>query len=141
VLAVIAGVAWLVRRLVPSVRRLNGGVIEVLGRNHLAPKQSLALVRVGRRVLLIGVTAERLTTLCQIDEPEELAELLVGASAGRSTAGADRFDHLLGEAADGFDDAGRGLDETVPGRSEPLERARGRVQGLLSRLRALQAPE
>lgn len=141
VLAVIAAVVYLVRRLVPSVRMLNGGAIEILGRNHLTPKQSLALVRVGQRVLLVGISAERLSTLCEIKRPEEVAELLVYAPGRRSTSGREptgRFEGLLGEVAGEFEEPDRSLDETVPGRSEPLDRAKGRLQGLLSRLRTLQ---
>lgn len=141
VLAVIGGVAYLVRRLVPSVRTFSGGAIEILGRQHLSPKQSLALVRVGQRMLLVGISAERLTTLCQIDQPEEVAELLVQAPNRRPPRGQGRtaqFDELLSDLAGDFAEPDRGLSETVPGRSERLDHARGRVQGLLSRLRALQ---
>ena len=141
VLAVIGGVAYLVRRLVPSVRACNGGAIEILGRQHLSPKQSLALVRVGQRMVLVGITAERLTTLCEVDRPEEVAELLVQSANGRPLTGRARtaqFDELLGDLAGEFADPDRGLSETATGRSERLDQARGRVQGLLSRLRALQ---
>ncbi|MCH8748296.1 flagellar biosynthetic protein FliO, partial [Patescibacteria group bacterium] len=58
---------------------------------------SLALVRVGRRVLVIGVSAERLSTLCEIGEAEEVAELLVNSAGRRSGSprGKEaRFDEL-----------------------------------------------
>ncbi|MCP4248211.1 MAG: flagellar biosynthetic protein FliO, partial [bacterium] len=59
VLGLIGAVAVVVRRFVPSVRNMNSGAIEIIGRHALAPKQSIALVRVGRRLLLVGITAER----------------------------------------------------------------------------------
>jgi flagellar biosynthetic protein FliO len=141
VLVVIAAAAYLIRKLVPSVRMFNGGAIEILGRSHLTPKQSLALVRVGRRVLVIGVSVERLTTLCEIGEAEEVAELLVHSAGRRSGSprGADApFDELLGEAAVEFEERPRDLRETVPGRSEPLDRARGKLRGLIGRLKTMQ---
>ncbi|HUU83358.1 MAG TPA: flagellar biosynthetic protein FliO [Phycisphaerae bacterium] len=141
VLAIIGGAAYLVRRLVPSMRMLNGGAIEILGRNHLTPKQSLALVHVGQRVVLVGVSPERINTLCEITSPEEVAELLVQTHGRRSASGrqrATRFDELLDDVADDFEEPDRNLNETVPGRSEALDRAKGRVRGLLSSLEALQ---
>jgi flagellar biosynthetic protein FliO len=147
VLAAIAGVTLLVRRLLPSMRNVSGGVVEILGRNHLSPKQSLALVRIGRRLLLVGITPERLSTLCEIDEPQEVADLL-GRAPRRANEG-ENFDELLSGAARVFEEAeaasprSRAHDSTMPelrssyGR---LNQAKGQLQGLLSKLKALQEP-
>jgi len=135
VLGAIGGVALLVRRLVPSMRTMNGPGLEVLGRHHLAPKQSLALVRIGRRVLLVGVSADRLNTLCEIDEPQEVAELL-GRVQNR-TASDEQFSGLLSGETAGFDEASDPAGELTHGPSDRLDRARDRVQGLLARLRSL----
>jgi flagellar biosynthetic protein FliO len=143
VLAAVAGVALLVRRLVPSVRAMSGGTIEVLGRNHLSPKQSLALVRVGRRVLLIGVTAERLSMLCEIDDADEVADLLVRSSGRQSVSGETDgagFDRVLDDAAAGFADRATEPTELVHGSSGRLVQLRGELRGLLGRLKALQEP-
>ena len=141
VLGAVAGVAVLVRRLVPSVRAMNGGAIEVLGRNHLSPKQSLALVRIGRRVLLLGVTAERLSTLCEIDEADEVAEILLRAPQGRSARdglGRAGFDAMLNNAATGFDEEAGDPGELRRGSSERLTQVKGKLQGLLGKLQALE---
>ncbi len=137
VLAVIAGIALLLRRLVPAVRTMNGSAIEVLGRNHLSPKQSLALVRVGRRVLLIGVTAERLNTLCEVDDAEEVADLLVRAPSGRRSDQPAGFDKMLNEAAGGLVERTSDAGELLHGPSERLIQAKGQLQGLLGKLKAL----
>jgi len=134
VLAAVGGVALLFRRFVPSVRAMSGGTIEVLGRNHLSPKQSLTLVRVGRRVLLIGVTGERLSRLCEIDDPDEVAELLVRQTP--ATRGS--FDRVLTAAASGFGEPRDGPGELIHGSSQRLTDARGQLQGLLGRLKGLQ---
>jgi flagellar biosynthetic protein FliO len=139
VLAAIAGVSLLLRRLVPSVRAMNGGAIEVLGRNHLAPKQSLTLVRVGRRIVLVGVTPERLSTLCVIDDPEEVAELVGSAAGERASSEASGFDRALGQAAGDFDDPEAQVEELTRGPSPGLGQAKGQLQGLLARLKSLQA--
>ena len=136
VLAAIAGVVLLVRRLVPSMRRMTGDVVEILGRNHLSPKQSLALVRIGRRLLLVGVTPERLNTLCEINEPQEVADLL--SRAARRPNNGENFDEALSGAEAGFDRSAPQVSELTSGPSAQLQRATGQLQGLLGRLRSMQ---
>ena len=136
VLAAIAGLVLLVRRLVPSMRRMTGDVVEILGRNHLSPKQSLALVRIGRRLLLVGVTPERLNTLCEIDEPQEVADLL--SRAARRLNKGESFDEALSGAEAGFDRSAPRVSELTSGPSAQLQRATGQLQGLLGRLRSMQ---
>ena len=84
VLGVIAALAALFRRWAPrSARFGGGGVIEVLARHHLSPKQSLCLVRVGRRLVLVGVSPERISAVTEIGDPEEAAAVLSGIERGR----------------------------------------------------------
>jgi flagellar biogenesis protein FliO len=117
---------------------MSGGAIEVLGRNHLSPKQSLTLVRVGRRVVLVGVAPERLSPLCVIDDPQEVAEL-VGAKEGDLSAGVSRrFEQKLGEAVNAFDAAPSELADLPDESSDRLLKAKGQLRGLMARLRSLQ---
>jgi hypothetical protein len=51
VLAVCGGIAAAARRLGP---RATAGVVQVVGRVSLSPKHSVYLLRVGRRVLVVG---------------------------------------------------------------------------------------
>ncbi len=137
VLAAIAGVALLFRRLVPSVRSAAGGGIEVLARNHLSPKQTLALVRVGRRMVLVGVTPERMTSLCEIDDPQEVSELLGAASKKRPAATDAGFDLALSEAVAGYESPPAELAVPTVEASARLVEAKGRLHGLMARLKAL----
>lgn len=68
VLMLIALSAWGLKRF---GRRgpLDSSAIEVLNKTCLSPKQSLALVRVGNKVILIGATSEQITHLTTIDDP------------------------------------------------------------------------
>jgi flagellar biogenesis protein FliO len=50
--------------------------LQVLTRQYLSNKQSLCLIRLGRRVVFLGVTPERISTLAQVDDPEEVASLV-----------------------------------------------------------------
>jgi flagellar protein FliO/FliZ len=134
VLGVIVVVTLLIRRLLPSVRAMSSGAIEILGRNHLAPKQSLTLVRVGRRIVLVGVTPDRISTLCVIDNPHEVAEL-AGAVSAKGKSG---FEKVLGEAATAFGGPDTELGVLAGGPSARLAQAKGELQGLMARLRSLQ---
>ena len=51
------------------------GLIEVVSRTALTPRQSMYLVRVGNRMILVGQTAEQLRTLDVIDDSETVARL------------------------------------------------------------------
>jgi flagellar biosynthetic protein FliO len=67
IIAVAVGLGWLARRL--NARRLLGGKgrhLQVLETVALAPKRSLALVRVGDQVLVVGVADQAITSLAQL---------------------------------------------------------------------------
>lgn len=137
VLAVIAALSLLLKRLVPSVRTMNGETIQILGRNHLSPKQCLTLVRLGQRVILVGATPERLSTLCIVEDPTEVAAILgtaVGKNARRSP-----FDAALGDAANGMEGDKDEVAELPGSSTEGLAQAKGQLEGLLARLKAMQA--
>lgn len=94
VLAVVAIAFWAVRRWVPSVRSAEGGLMNVVGRISLTPKHHVALVQVGGRFLLVGIAPDGLSTLSEISDPEEVAELVRRIGAG-SARGAQAFDEEL----------------------------------------------
>lgn len=73
-----------IRKWMPQAARLGGGdTIKVLARHHLSGRQSLCLVRLGRRAVLLGVTNDRISALSQIDDPEEVAALVAAAQRAR----------------------------------------------------------
>ncbi len=77
VIAVLAAAAWLVfRRFLKGSRLFQAqGVIQVLGRRAVAPRQEVLLVEVAGRVFLVGSTRERLSTLGEISRPEEVSAI------------------------------------------------------------------
>ncbi len=85
VIALIFGLQWFVKRLAGSRLARPGrpggksGPLDVLWRGSLSPKQQVFLVRMGRRVLLVGSSAGTLTRLCEVTDAEEVAELLSAA--------------------------------------------------------------
>lgn len=96
------------------------GVIEVLGRYPVARGQLLVLVKLDRRVLLLGHSAPArgagggpgggFVTLAEVTDPEEVAGLLVRVREGRGESVGARFGAMLRSAgaAAAFDGQARG---------------------------------
>ena len=68
VLAVIAGCAWFIKRM-GGVQGGNNGAIKIITVLPLGTRERLALVEVGGQQLLLGITAQQITTLHSFDEP------------------------------------------------------------------------
>lgn len=122
VLALVVVVFFVVRRYVPSMRVNEHGAIRVVARTALSPKHSVALLRLGQRFVLVGVTGDRLTALAEVRDADEVGELAaqVGVSgagegfAGTLAAESLSFEPELEEASP---DQGGASDKAAPGRS------------------------
>lgn len=102
--------------------RAPAGVLEVLGRYPLSRGLSLILLKLDRRILLLSQSASgrlgggggaSLTTLCEIDDPEEIASILVKVREEEGESLARRFHSVLGRADKATADA-QGEDPTSP---------------------------
>jgi flagellar biogenesis protein FliO len=127
VLAVIFGLAALAKKLSAKNgglaaalggRRGPAGIIEVLGRYPLARGQTLILLKVDQRVLLVAQTAGRLrggagtlSTLCELTGPEEVASILLKVQEAEGDSTHARFRSLMDRFEKG--DAGGGDDGVV----------------------------
>lgn len=86
-----SGIAW---QMGPA-GRAPSGVLEVLGRYPVARGQSLVLLKMDRRVLLLGQTAAGFSTLSEVSDPEEVASLLIKTRDDEGASMAARFNELL----------------------------------------------
>lgn len=88
VFGVMAVLTWAGRKWLPQARQASSAqsVIRVLARQHLSSKQSLCLVKLGPKVVLLGVTPEHIGNVLEIRDPDEAASLVaaVESSRGRS---------------------------------------------------------
>ena len=133
VLGIILAVSYVVRRYVPAVRALGDGALKVVQRMPLSSKQSIALVQVGRRMVLIGIAPERVSSLSVIDDPEECAHLRAHMSKDAKKPSSD-FDALLSAEAGRFE---RAPLESALNQSESstrLRETRGHLEGMLKKL-------
>lgn len=68
--------AWAFKKGMPKGSgRLPTDVIEVLGKSTLSPKQTVHLVRLGNKLLLISFAPAGAETLAEITDPEEVTRL------------------------------------------------------------------
>jgi len=76
--AAVAGLRWYTRRLHGGA--MPGRQLQIVETRALGPNRTLHLVRLGGHAVLVGVTAERINALLQIDDADEV-ERLTAASA------------------------------------------------------------
>ena len=101
-LAVVIGliflVRWIMRRLGGAGRvSLKSGPVEVLARKSLSPRHHLYLLRMGKRLLLVGAGPEGMSRLAEVTDPAEAAQLLEGGK-GPLTGGPDDSKARAGSA-------------------------------------------
>jgi len=77
VLALIVGVTYLFKRFSLNANRnsMPAGV-EILARSSMNPKQSLCLVQLGNRLVLLGQSPNHISSLQTIDDPDEIAQIM-----------------------------------------------------------------
>lgn len=102
VLALVGLLTLLVRRFAPRVGHISAGQIEVVGRSFLSAKQSVALVRVGDRIVVVGICPESISSLLVIDDPVEVGRLSVRTRGGQAA-----FERLVQTEALTFANAAR----------------------------------
>lgn len=68
VIALMFGLAWVIKRYGPVARAKKTFGLDVLGQVTVGAKASLALVRVGKSVLLLGVTPNAVNLLKDVEQ-------------------------------------------------------------------------
>ena len=85
IVVLIYGGVYLFRRYVPSARNMfGGGALKVIGRTYLGPKCYILLVKVGSRLVMVGVTGSQMSPLTEITDAGEITAITneMAASAG-----------------------------------------------------------
>lgn len=133
VLGVIAAAAYMVKRFVPSRRLLGGsGALRIVSQTHLTAKHQLMLVRLGGRLVLLGVSPERINTLSIIDDPEQVAQILGDVASTQAGSVSRAFVESMQEETEAYME----LPE-----EDTTDATRGQVRGLLKKVRTLAGKE
>lgn len=130
VLALILAAAWVVKRFMPAQKLFTAsGALQVIARTPLTAKQTLVLVKMGRQLLLLGVSTDRITTLSVVDDPDQAAAIVGQAAGGQPDSMTRSFaESLAGEA-----EAYRHESDI----EDPAVTAGGQVRSLLEKVRRL----
>lgn len=119
VIALIFLLRWFGKIFFPAATgKAQSRVVEVVSRSPLAPKQQVMLLRVGKRLLVVGDSAGQLSTLCEISDPDEVASM-VGQLREEKSTSAVAFGSLFGRFSRKFDSDEAEVIETPP---EPTDR-------------------
>lgn len=81
VLGLIAGIAFLLRRMSPRYQNTTDGVVRVLAHVPLGPSQFLSVVEIAGTVVVLGVTDHNVTALSEIDDAAAANQLRQNASS------------------------------------------------------------
>jgi flagellar biogenesis protein FliO len=74
---IFVGILCLAKKYLPGHRQLfSHPAVEVLGRTHLDPRRYLSLIRIGKRILVVGVTPEDMRTLSEITDESEIVGIM-----------------------------------------------------------------
>jgi flagellar protein FliO/FliZ len=146
-LAVVLGAMYVTHRVwkrlgMPGAATRAAGSLQVVSRLSLSPKQQLILVRVGRRVVLVGNSGTQMNALCDISDPEEAAGILGLAATEREESVSATFDSVLGGEEKRFDEESNVDAAAVPGGEPVAEEAalantRDELNDMMEKVRSL----
>lgn len=137
VLAMIGAAAYFARRWLPRVGpRIGGSSIKVVARHHLSSKQSLCLVRLGRGLVLLGVTPDRIATVAQIQDPEEVAEIVGSVERNRAGSFSKSLNAVSGIEPE-HDPANEPAEPVIDLGADRLNRAGSDIRDLVKRVRSI----
>jgi flagellar biogenesis protein FliO len=136
-LGIVLGAIFLLRWFGQRVLLKNGGLrgnkaIHVVSRSMLSPKQQVLMLRVGKRLIVVGDSGGQMSTLCEISDPDEVAGLL-GESIKEPAEGRKSFGAMFKRAEEPFEESPEppepvGLDEAT---------TRQEINGLLSKVQLM----
>lgn len=144
VLGMIFAARWLGRRFLGlSSARDSSGVIQVLCKSVLSPKQRLLLVQVGRRMVLVADCGSQMNALCEITDPEEIATLSGQIQQHKADSSTNAFLSLMGHASTQFEKAEKSPQDAADSahggqEADPqLNGMREELNGLMEKVRGL----
>ena len=145
VLALIVGVTYLFKRFsLNSNRKSMPTGVEILARSSINPKQSLCLVQLGNRLVLLGQSPNHISSLQSIDDPDEIAQILGRLEQKKTLSITNTFGKLFHREKELYEndenstislDFEEDQDHTQP--AQPWCQAKGELSSLLDKVKGL----
>ena len=86
---------YFIKRYLPGHRQLfSNPAMELLGRTHIDQRRFVSLLRVGKRIVVVGVSPDEMRSLTEITDEAEVTELLEVARP-KTEAGLTMFQRLF----------------------------------------------
>lgn len=102
VLGIFMGSFYLLRRMVKRDGGIRGrSVIRMIDRSYIGVKKSVALVEVPGKILVLGITDQRISLLAQIEDPVRIKELRETNVTGSPGSFSSHLSRLLTKSKDG----------------------------------------
>jgi len=115
--------------------------VAVLARTQLAPRQWICLVRCGRRILVVGLSGDSVTTLSEITDGEEVVEVLGLCEETRPDSASSTFRRIfrneareMSDELAEFDDPGRQAPSVQETGSPTLSKVRTELASLMEKI-------
>ena len=137
VIGLVLGARWVVVKFTGRPLTASSTAVELLSRTAVAPKSHVLLVRVGRRVLVVGDAGGALRPLGEIDDADEVADLLGAVTASRPGSVTQSFGGLLDRFNRDQDASELRRTEGTDDSEQHTGAARDALSGLKSRLKNL----
>jgi len=104
VLALIFLCLYLFRRFMPQSKLFcTNRSIQIVARSAINTRQSLCLVRLGKRLLLVGLSPNHMAILDKIDQPEEISLIEGLVSAGQNESISNTFAALFRQESKSYE--------------------------------------
>lgn len=131
-LALLVGGIWAMKRFMPGAPQLGGSaLIQILARTRVSPAQSVMLLRVGQRGLVLGVSGGEIRTLAQINDQQELDVLTAQSAAAATQSISQTFRDIFRRHETEFDakvDAGLDEERQMEDMEHELSEIRRRIE-------------
>jgi len=120
-------------------RHFKHSGIEIIARNNISPKQSLCLIKLGERLVLIGLSPNHMASLHTIEDAEEIGQIMgqIGQSGAKSIT--NTFGRMFRRETENY-----GHRETSDGefgftvdQDQQWSRAKGELSTLLNKVKGL----
>jgi|GEM_PF-3523831 len=145
VLALIVGVTYLFKRFsLNSKRNSMPTGVEILARSNMNPKQSLCLVQLGNRLVLLGQSPNHISSLQTIDDPDEIAQILGQLEQKKTLSITNTFGKLFHREKELYENDENSVmsldiedDQDQDQPTQPWYQAKGELSSLLDKVKGL----